>query len=205
MNYVYNIYLNFNKDYFDFYEWKDTDNIIHINKIPIIKVDNNDFNDIICNIVKLSNNDLDKIINKTEIAEEKNNSTCLIITDSKNICALKFNKKGINTKISSFNLDDEYDILKASKKLKESKINYKIIERRKYIIQTRKELDIKNYLLKTIFNLPFDTLKYIYYDCFNKEENNYKVMLEYINNEIINNNTSICNKIYDILKPISTN
>lgn len=204
MNYVYNIYLNFNKEYFDFYEWKDTDNVIHVNKIPIIRINTNDFKEIICNIVKLSNEDMKKISDKTEITDE-NNYTSLIITDSKNICALKFNKKGINTKISSFNLDDEYNILKASKKLKEIKINYKVIDSRNYITQTRKELDIKNYLLKTIYNLPFDTLKYIYYDCFNKEENNYKVMLEYINNEIINNNTSICNKIYDILKPISTN
>lgn len=42
MNYIYNIHLNFNKMYFDFYEWNDNDEIIHIKKflsfvrIPIL-------------------------------------------------------------------------------------------------------------------------------------------------------------------------
>ena len=33
MNYIYDIYLNLNKNLYDFYEWNKSDNIIHIKKI----------------------------------------------------------------------------------------------------------------------------------------------------------------------------
>ena len=44
MNYIYDIVLNFNKEYFYFYEWNKKDNIINIKKIPLFVVDNNTFN-----------------------------------------------------------------------------------------------------------------------------------------------------------------
>ena len=46
MNYIYNIALNFQKNFVDFFEWNLNDNIIYINKIPIFKVSNYDFNNI---------------------------------------------------------------------------------------------------------------------------------------------------------------
>ncbi len=200
MNYIYNIYLNFNKIYFDFYEWKDTDNILHIKKIPIIKINTIDLKRIISNYIKI--NDINKFLNKTEINNQKN-ITCLIITDSKNIYAIKFDKNGFETMTSSFNLEDEYNILQYSKKLNDSKLNYEIIKKKNYIYETRDELTKKKYLLKEIHNISFDTIKYIYYECFNKEENNYKLMINQLLSEI--NKGNICNQIYNILKPISTN
>ena len=50
-----------------------------------------------------------------------------------------------------------------------------------------------------------DTLKYIYYECFDKEADDYKLMLKSLIKEILQNNYIINNKIYNILKPISTN
>ena len=40
MNYVYDISLNLNKDYIDFYDWNENDDIIYFIKIPIIKISN---------------------------------------------------------------------------------------------------------------------------------------------------------------------
>lgn len=37
MIYINNIYLNFNKIYFDFYEWKKEDYICHIKKYLLLK------------------------------------------------------------------------------------------------------------------------------------------------------------------------
>ena len=34
MNFIYDIVLNFNKDYYDFFEWNKKDSVINIKKIP---------------------------------------------------------------------------------------------------------------------------------------------------------------------------
>lgn len=205
MNYIYNIHLNFNKMYFDFYEWNDNDDIIHIKKIPIIRTNTNTFKTIISHKIKLNQKDLENIEKKTEISNKDYKLNGLIITDTKNIIALKFDHHGNKTMMSSFSLEDEYNILHNSNKLKEININYKIIRKNNYIFETRQEIDQKEYLLKNISILPFDTLKYIYYECFDKEENDHKTMKRNIINQIHQNNFILNNKIYNILKPISTN
>ena len=43
MNYIYDILLNFQKEFYDFYEWNPDDEIIHIRKIPLFYINNNDF------------------------------------------------------------------------------------------------------------------------------------------------------------------
>lgn len=205
MNYIYNIHLNFNKMYFDFYEWNDNDDIIHIKKIPIIRTNTNTFKTIISHKIKLNQKDLENIEKKTEISNKDYKLNGLIITDTKNVIALKFDYYGNKTMMSSFSLEDEYNILHNSNKLKETNINYKIIRKNNYIFETRQEIDQKEYLLKNISILPFDTLKYIYYECFDKEENDHKTMKRNIINQIQQNNFILNNKIYNILKPISTN
>ena len=46
MDYIYDIVLNFNDDYYEFYEWKQEDKIINIKKIPIYKIPTNKYLDI---------------------------------------------------------------------------------------------------------------------------------------------------------------
>ena len=45
MNYIYDILLNFKKEFFEFYEWNLNDDIIHIRKIPVFKVRKNQLYD----------------------------------------------------------------------------------------------------------------------------------------------------------------
>ena len=35
MNYIYDIVLNFNKEYYNFFEWNKRDNIVNVKKIPL--------------------------------------------------------------------------------------------------------------------------------------------------------------------------
>lgn len=203
MNYIHNIYLNFNTEYYDFYEWKDSDNIYHINKIPIIKVSTNILKEIVSNKIKLNSSIYKQIENKTE-SKCKEYKTSLLITDLKNIIAFSFDKDRISKYISSLCIDDEYDILKEIKNIKEKSFEYEIISIREYITDTRSDLDMKKYVLKTMKSISYDTLKYIYYDCFNKEEKNYNKMFNYIINKI-NKDNLIVKKIYTTLNPISTN
>ena len=49
MEYIYDIVLNFNDCYYEFYEWNTDDNIKHIKKICSIKVSDDTIKDIIEN------------------------------------------------------------------------------------------------------------------------------------------------------------
>ena len=71
MNYIYDIFLNFHKEDFDFYDWNVNDNIIHVRKMPLIKVNSNLLYQVI-NYNFISSLDwLKKISNRTEIFSNK--------------------------------------------------------------------------------------------------------------------------------------
>ena len=61
MNYIYDIVLNFNSNYYEFYEWNKNDNIINVRKIPVFKVDNQTYYDFKFNDI-IVNNDFLKLI-----------------------------------------------------------------------------------------------------------------------------------------------
>jgi len=46
MNYIYDVVLNFQKEYYDFYDWNKNDNIYHMRKIPILKINSKQLLDI---------------------------------------------------------------------------------------------------------------------------------------------------------------
>ena len=66
MSYIYDIILNFQKNYYEFYEWNDEDEITHIKKIPIFKTTTIDFQTIKKDTIKFSEKFLETINNKTE-------------------------------------------------------------------------------------------------------------------------------------------
>ena len=43
MDYIYDIILNFQNNYYEFYEWKKEDKIINIKKILVYKISNEDY------------------------------------------------------------------------------------------------------------------------------------------------------------------
>lgn len=191
MEYVHNIKLNFKKHYYDFFEWSNNDKICYETKIPLIRININDYSKLINNIVVLDDSTI-KLINSNQC----------IITDTRNVCAIKINNKNETSLISSLELEDEFDIIHLSLNLKEEEIKYKILNKRPYYLYTRDELKKRNYLLKNISKYPFDTLRYIYYECFNIKSNNKKMIIKNII-KAINNNEDITNKIYDIVNTVN--
>ena len=96
MNYTYDIYLNFNKKLYDFFDWNKTDKLIHIKKIPIFKIPEKHILKIIKYSVKIDNNFLNSITCKTEIWNYSNTyKNCALFTDGSNAIALEFDKNGI--------------------------------------------------------------------------------------------------------------
>lgn len=190
MEYVHNIKLNFNKHYYDFFEWCDDDKLSYENKIPLIRTNINDFNKIINNIVLLDDDTIKLINNKK-----------FILTDTRSVCAFKLNNN-VTSLISSLELEDEFDIIHISLNLKEENFKYKILGKREYNLYTRNELKKKKYLVKNISKYSFDTLRYIYYECFNIQLNNKKLIIKNIIKSI-NDNEEMTNKIYDIVNAVN--
>ena len=203
MKYIYDIILNFNERLYEFYEWKDNDNIEYIKKIPIFKVSNNAFSDIKNNKVIVNIDFINNIYNKCEVYGNygigKIEYTSLFCIDD-DVIALEFNESGNVIYISDLYIDEKIDILSYVKKLNISNIEYKKINKYKEYLITRKEYDMIKFIKREINliykNDNFDKLRYIYYECFNKFEEN----ITKINNDLEKYIFDNPNKLYDLLK-----
>ena len=71
MNYIYDILLNYNEYLYDFYDWNEEDNISHIRKIPLYKINKKTMEDLKKFNISFYVNDISKIKNKTEIFQVK--------------------------------------------------------------------------------------------------------------------------------------
>ena len=196
MNYIYDIFGNFFENYYDFYEWNKSDKIIHIKKIPIIKVNKLDYKILLNNKFKINKELLNNIKNKTLLWNNKKDNY-LLITNGSDLFNIKFNNQGISTLISSLQIEEELDILSIIKKIKTKKINYKLLKKNKTIFKTRKSIIIENNIITNIKKLSptkdINKINYIYYECFNKiEKNTKKALIKIIKNI---NNYQIINKL----------
>lgn len=205
MKYIYDIYLNFQKKLYEFYDWNKNDKIYHIRRIPAIKVDYKILKDIIENDVEFILDNLD-LENKCEYYEGKSIKkfkTCFLITDGKNIIALNI-KENFTLK-SKLLLFEEDDIIRELKGLDKIKIEYKIVNKiYEMNTLTRKEngiyTNIIEYLDKLYKNKETEKIKYLYYECFNIKEKDIKKIFNQFKLKLNNNFSDIGPKIYDFYK-----
>ena len=108
MNYIYDIYLNFNKDLYDFFDWNKTDKLVHIKMIPIFKVSEDILKDFFSCKFSLDEKYFSLIHSKCTIWNKNSKyKNYALFSDEKNIIAIEFdnNKKSINK--SSLYIEDE--------------------------------------------------------------------------------------------------
>lgn len=207
MNYIYDVIANFNDIPYDFFEWNKIDDITHLKKVIIIKTDSQVLNDLINKKVKVSEDLLKYIKNKTEFYSKSDSNLIAIFTNGYiNIC-IKFTKDGINKYKSFLQIEEDDEVLELSNRLNEIDFNYQIFgEANICQFKTRKETEVYNYIVDKIDDLynknDVMKLKYIYYDCFDKFEDNKNKIYEEIK-QSINDNFEVLNKIYDFFKLIS--
>lgn len=111
MNYIYDVVLNFNKDYYNFFEWYKSDNIINIKKIPFFLVDNNTYTSMKYNIIIVDQDFVRSIKDKTSTYTKLKVGPSCLITNGKEAMGLLFNDKGNLIKRSSLLLDEEEEVL----------------------------------------------------------------------------------------------
>lgn len=201
MNYIYDIILNFNEEFYDFYEWKNNDNVINVRKIPVLKVDENTYVSLRNNKVQVSMETIDLLKKNFSLYNEKieGNIICLI-TNGMSAFGVMFNNNGYLIKRSSMLFDEEEEVIDESENIKEVKIEFIKNEKQKSNnisrIVKEKQKFIKDYISSLDDEL---TLKYIYYDYFEKEENKNNIK-EILLSEINSEWNSKLSKLYDLTK-----
>ena len=203
MNYIYDIYLNLNKKPYDFFDWFKSDNIIHVKKIPVIKINEEVLKTLISNKIKISNKLLQKIYNKVEIWNTiKSIPYCALFTDSSNIIAIEFDSNGNSIQKSHLFIDEELEVLEIINTLKESYINFEIISKEQKLLKTRKQIKDEQFINNELKEMEESRLSYIYLECFGRKEKNKQIILNKINK--IAKNSKTYKNLYDILKLTST-
>lgn len=207
MKYIYDIVLNFNKQYFNFFEWNINDNIINIRKIPIFKISDKFYYDIKNYSIKLDMDFVKSIENQTLLYLGNNHQNMCLFSNSKEVLGVMIDKNGNVIKRSSLLFDEEDEALELCEELKTTKIEYtngSKIENNEFICRLEKSQ--KEKIIKTINELfnnqNISVLKYLYFDLFEEEKDD----ITYIKNRLINslnkNNSNIerLNTIFSIIK-----
>lgn len=191
MDYIYDIVLNFQSNYYDFFEWKQTDKVINIKKIPVYIVNNEDYLNLKYNEVILDRKILPKQIKM------------FLVTNGVEVMGLLLDNEGKVIKKSSLLFDEADEVLEEKETIKALPLKYKKNIHKTHPLNSRLNFEKKKYLEKYFSNIDIKKdeylLKYIYHEIYNKEENNINKI--FINlKELINNDT---NKIYESIKKVS--
>lgn len=207
MTFIYDILLNFQTKLYDFYEWNKSDQILHIKKVPLFKINNTDYLNIKNNIVKFEKTFLNKIHNCTIIFKKRKIiDNVFLITNDIEIIAVKLNRKGELTHLSCLLPDEAEDIISISENIEETKIPYEIIKPNnndnfKTRLEIEKQINISNILDQLYKQNDTSKLSFLYLECFGKTENNITKILPILKQEI-NENTSNYDKIISFIELI---
>ena len=206
MKNIYDILVNFKKIPYEFYEWNKEDDVKHVKKMPSIKVSDSTLYDIFYNDAVVSKNFLDQIKDKTEIffgrTVKKVKYACVIYNDDVALSIL-LNDNGEIIGKSKLLFDEEEDVLKEDVPLKE--IDYNIIKKSKKIRGlTRREAKIvlllSKYLDKIHESKKNDEIKYMYFECFNKVEEDNEKAYKNLKNEVLKANLNVIETLKTLIK-----
>lgn len=202
MNYIYDIVLNFNKEYYDFFQWNKKDSIINIKKIPLFIVNNDIFNSMKYDLVSVNSLFIDSIKDKTYTYNKQKMGNSCLLSNGKQVIGVLFNDKGELIKRSSLLLDEEEEVLDEiySKEVTNIEI-VKIRKGKNSDSVNRVQKEKKDFLIRYIIKEKNDiNLKYLYYDYFEKDENDSNIIRNCLINEINNNWNKKFDTFYETVK-----
>ena len=190
MDYIYDIILNFQNNYYEFYEWKKEDKLINIKKILIYKISNEDY-------LKLKHNDV-----VIDIKEFPKQIKMMLVTNGEEVMGILFEQSGKVIKRSSLLLDESEEILEEKEIIKNIKIKFLKNTSKKKILLGRiaeeQSFFLEDFLSKIDLNKDKYLLKYIYYDIYQEEEDNPKIIQKKLEELMNTNNKELYNSIQRI-------
>ena len=203
MNYIYDIVLCFNKYNLNinFYEWNCSDTFTYIEKIPIYRITDIGMNEINNHQIKINNDLLNDIHNKTYTKKEIIDYA-LLVTDMNRVVGLKFSKDGLLTQKSNLLIDEEDLVIEESDLLDLDIFNYELLDSyNNEFFLTRNEKYKKNNLLDEINylynNKKYDEINYLYYEVFSETKNIHNKYIDLV--RLIDSNKCI-DKLFEVVK-----
>lgn len=131
MRFIYDIVVNYENNFFEFYEWEKEDNIINIKKMPLFLVNNETYKIIKYESVTINSAFVDKIRDKTFAYNKIKIGPSCLITNGMEVIGILCNDKGEVIKKSSLLIDEEDEILEEASDIDIYDID--IIKRKKLI------------------------------------------------------------------------
>lgn len=202
MNYIFDIVLNFHENYYNFFEWNRTDKIKNIYKISIYRITDND-------IINLKNNKIqvnNSFINKIKEDNPKYKKNICLVSNTKITLGLLFDSSGNLLKRSSLLFEEETEVNHIAKNLPLTKIEY-LKNIKKEPQNTLRIEQEKSEVLEIFIKELNDeyTLKYLYYEYFNRECNNMKTIKNALLKELTSDWTNKKNNLYQIMNLLIKN
>lgn len=205
MSYIYDIILNLNSSYYDFFEWRKEDNTINIKKIPLMRISIKDYNDLKNNNVILGEKFINAIANLSLNYSRKKFQNVCLVSDGYHAMGLLFNTGGKLIKRSGMLIDEEEESVEEANKLEIISLEFLKNEKLKTNNILRIEKEKKEYIYKYLNNLDNEKLlKYIYYDYFEKEEENVFEIKRSLFKEINNDWNNNINNLYSLILLINS-
>lgn len=193
MEFIYDVLLNFQTNYCDFFEWQLSDKIINIKKVPLYKITSKDYLNFKYHDVTLIENTFPK---KYQI---------ILVTNGLEVLGILLDKNNKIIKRSSLLLEEATDILEYLPNLKVTPIKYHKNISRSVNYYGRIYQEKHRFIEKILshINLKNDEylLKYLYFDLYNTEETN----LEKIYHTLLELKKTNYQQLYNSIKAITKN
>jgi len=158
---------------YDHFEWNINDNIYHIKKVPLFKVDEKTINDIKNYNIVVSEDFLNKIKNKTEIYLNRGSKQieyACILCNGEKVLAVKIDSNGKITRYSKMLISEEIEAIETAELINFTNISYTKGNKKSQLpLKTKQELKKTEYLKEKLKNSSEEQLKYIYYELYNEE------------------------------------
>ena len=202
MNYIFDIVLNFHQNYYNFFEWNRTDKIKNIYKISLYRVTDKDLINLKYNNIKVK----EPIINKIKEDNPKHKKIICLVSNTKTSVGLLFDESGNLLKRSSLLFEEETEVNHIAKTLPITKIEYL----KNTLVSTKNTLRIEKEKKELLENYIKDlsdeyTLKYLYYEYFNKECNDISKIKNILLQELSSEWTIKKNNLYQIINILTKN
>lgn len=205
MNYFYDLLINLSDDVpYNFFEWNKNDDIMHLKKIPVFKINTNDLKNFLSFNIKVGEEFLKDIENKTEGYDKNLIKYMALFTDNNNSLVLEFNEDGNVIARSKLLLEEQLDLMEIAYSLKRITINYKKLDLINQNDELRQIKELKHFLnleIKTLYeNNNLSKLRYLYNEVFNQDNKDLLSIYEDLKKEINRQFNENHLKLFDIIK-----
>lgn len=174
MIYIYDLTLNFNDKLYDFYDWKETDNITHYRKIPLIKLSDKKYDKFLNNKVQVDEELLSLVRDKAQQYKGRMLKTvkyAFVLTNGFDAFAVMLDDGGTSVKKSKLVIGEELEVIDLANNLKVKDVSFNIVCKDNFVNKfTRDEEVIINGVVSKINDHKdnLELLKYLYYEWNNK-------------------------------------